>query len=86
MTADTLSRRQGALLQAIRDVWRTERRPPSIRQLRDATGISSNSVVVYNLWKLVRLGLVTQPNGEARNTRLILRPGDECPCCGQEVR
>ncbi len=47
--------------------------PPSIRDIKEATGISSTSVVKYHLDRLVREGLIEQEAGISRGLRLTDR-------------
>lgn len=43
---------------------------PSIRELRDITGTSTTSVIIYNLRKLERLGLASIDYPSDRSARL----------------
>ena len=53
--------------------------PPTFRELQSACGISSTSVVTYNLGKLVAQGLVIYEPGKSRTIRLVrpARPAAE---------
>lgn len=48
--------------------------PPSIREIGEATGISSTSVVTYYLKQLVELGLIERDPKFSRAVRLIKEP------------
>ena len=59
MSADlTLSDRQESILVYIIRYLRENKIPPSIRNIGEAVGISSTSVVNYNLTKLQEIGLI----------------------------
>ncbi|HEX2905554.1 MAG TPA: transcriptional repressor LexA, partial [Phototrophicaceae bacterium] len=45
--------------------------PPTIRQIGEATGINSTSVVNYNLNKLVQAGYLTRSSHVARGLRMV---------------
>jgi repressor LexA len=68
---DRLSKRQQRMLQAIRDFLEENGYPPSIRQLGKLTGISSTSVVSYNLDILQRKGYVVRDPEVSRGLRLV---------------
>lgn len=76
-----LSRRESLLLLAIRLYIEEHGSPPGIRELRALTGISSTSVVSYNLQKLARRGLIKQRRETAKSIVLILHAGESCPYC-----
>ncbi len=67
---DSLSEKQKAILRVIKD-WLTQRGyPPTIRDIGYAVGISSTSVVNYNLNKLVEAGFVIRSENISRGIRL----------------
>jgi repressor LexA len=70
-----LSERQQAILQYIRDFLHDNAYPPSIREIMAALGISSTSVVNYNLNALVREGAITRNKELARGIKLVDGPG-----------
>ena len=70
-----LSERQQAILQFIRAFLHDNSYPPSIREIMAALGISSTSVVNYNLNALVREGAITRNKELARGIKLVDRPG-----------
>lgn len=53
-----------------REVWAyvsercLEGHPPSIREIRDAVGLTTTSTVVYHLERLERLGYIKRPSVE----------------------
>lgn len=66
MNFSELSERQQHILQYIVAFTQENRYPPSIRQIGDNTGISSTSVVNYNLEKLEDYGLITRARDISR--------------------
>lgn len=80
-TLTILSPRQERILSFVRWYMREHQVPPSIREIMDGAGISSTSVVVYNIRALERAGLMRRSglSYDTRNLRLI---GPECPYCG----
>jgi repressor LexA len=76
MVRDTseLSPRQRRILEMIRAYSAQNGYPPSIREIGEATGISSTSVVSYNLAILQRKGYLTREREVSRGLRLV---GDE---------
>ena len=89
LTRGRLTDRQARMLSFIRDFWRENQGAPSFREIMAGADVSSTSIVAYNLRALERRGWIelAKPNFEftARSIRLVLRPGDACPCCGREV-
>lgn len=66
-----LSERQQNILRFIRDFIADNRFPPTIREIGEEVGISSTSVVKYNLDALEKKGLIER-NGEiSRGIRLV---------------
>lgn len=75
--------RQAAILRVIRASYERDGRPPTIKELQDATGISTTSVVAYNLRRLQEQGLIRIDDGMSRGIRLVLQEGETCPLCGR---
>ncbi len=71
----TLSDRQQAILEFIRDFSRKTRYPPTIREIGKSVGISSTSVVNYNLNVLEKQGLIVRDKTISRGIKLV----DETP-------
>ena len=65
-----LSERQIKILKFIRGYLYEHGYPPSVREIGRAAGISSTSVVTYNLDKLVKLGRLTRTGDVSRGLRL----------------
>ncbi|NLE75880.1 MAG: repressor LexA [Chloroflexi bacterium] len=66
-----LSERQQAILDYIRAYWRGNQRPPTIREIQEHLGISSTSVVNYNLNRLADEGLIVRAREVSRGIRLV---------------
>lgn len=66
-----LSRRQEKILKFIGDFVSESGYPPTIREIGAACGISSTSVVNYNLNKLEREGLLARDREVSRGLRLL---------------
>lgn len=72
-----LSERQRNMLRYIEKYVTDNGFPPTIRQIGEATGINSTSVVNYNLNKLVSAGYLTRSSHVSRGLRLTTEiPGD----------
>jgi repressor LexA len=72
-----LSERQRNMLRYIEKYVADNGFPPTIRQIGEATGINSTSVVNYNLNKLVSAGYLTRSSHVSRGLRLTTDiPGD----------
>jgi repressor LexA len=69
----TLSGKQQAILRFIRDFLRDKDYPPSIRDIQDGCGISSTSVVDYNLKALERMGYIRRGREVSRAIELVGR-------------
>lgn len=54
-----LSDRQAAILRAIGTLADRQPYPPSVREIRDEAGVSSASVVAYNMRILERMGYLS---------------------------
>ena len=72
-TAKSLSAKQNSILHFIRDFIREHDYPPSIRDIQDGCGISSTSVVDYNLKALERLGYIRRDREVSRAIELVGR-------------
>ncbi|HLF79819.1 MAG TPA: transcriptional repressor LexA [Dehalococcoidia bacterium] len=68
-----LSSKQQAILRFIRDFIREKDYPPSIRDIQDGCGISSTSVVDYNLKALERSGHIKRDREVSRAIELVGR-------------
>lgn len=72
-----LSERQRNILRYMDQYMDDNGFPPTIRQIGEATGINSTSVVNYNLNKLVQAGYLSRSSHVARGLRLVGDiPGD----------
>ena len=72
-TSKTLSPKQQAIFAFIRDFIREHDYPPSIRDIQDGCGISSTSVVDYNLKALERQGMIKRDREVSRAIELVGR-------------
>lgn len=70
MPKDRLSGRQQAMIEFITGFIEENGYPPTIREIGKACGISSTSVVNYNLNKLERDGYLTRDRERSRGLRL----------------
>ena len=70
-TFEQLSERQRKILRFMSGYMNREGYPPSIREIGDAAGISSTSVVNYNLNKLVQAGFLGRQQRVSRGLRLL---------------
>jgi len=68
-----LSSKQTSILRFIRNFLREKDYPPSIRDIQDGCGISSTSVVDYNLKALERLGYIKRDREVSRAIELVGR-------------
>ena len=71
MAKGKLSDRQRNILAFIKKFSQERGYPPTIRQIGEATGISSTSVVNYNLNKLEKEGYLTREMKISRGVRLV---------------
>lgn len=71
MTDPVLSSRQSAILACVREFTAAHGYAPSIREIGRLCGISSTSVVTYNLNQLEWLGLLKRDELVARSIRLV---------------
>lgn len=67
----SLTKRQRHILQLIEEYAQEYGYPPTIREIGEAVGISSTSVVSYNLNVLQRKGLLTRNPDVSRGLRLV---------------
>ena len=75
MAKGKLSERQRGMIDFIRRFTQDKGYPPTIRQIGEAVGISSTSVVNYNLNKLEKDGHLTRDLKVSRGVRLVEAPG-----------
>lgn len=73
MTEKPLSKRQQSILDFTQDYMNEHGRPPTIREIGRAVGISSTSVVNYNLAKLEEKGFLDRDPDVSRGLRLTER-------------
>lgn len=66
-----LSERQQAILNFIRDFSIKSKYPPTVREIGQHVGISSTSVVSYNLSQLERKGLIERDPEKSRGIKLV---------------
>ena len=59
-----------AILRHIKGCWDRDGFAPTVREMRDALGISSTSVVTYHVKSLAAVGLLTHKRNAARTLRL----------------
>jgi repressor LexA len=71
-----LSERQRNILRFMEKYIETYGFPPSIREIGEATGTNSTSVVNYNLNKLVQAGYLVRSSQKSRGLRLV-KPGTD---------
>ncbi len=76
MAKNKLSERQRGMLDFIRRFSNENGYPPTIRQIGEQVGISSTSVVNYNLHKLEKDGYIARDLRVSRGIRLVERLGD----------
>ncbi len=77
MAKGKLSERQRGMIDFIRRFTQDKGYPPTIRQIGEAVGISSTSVVNYNLNKLEKDGHLTRDLKVSRGVRLVEAPGSK---------
>src|SRR5215207_9525175 len=70
-----LSERQRSILRFMETYLETQGFPPTIREIGEATGINSTSVVNYNLNKLVDAGYLERASAKSRGIRIKNGPG-----------
>lgn len=69
--AKALSERQQQILDFLRNFIQEHRYSPSVREIREQLGISSTSVVKYNLDILEQRGLIERNRAISRSIRLV---------------
>ncbi|MPZ47740.1 MAG: repressor LexA [Dehalococcoidia bacterium] len=69
----SLSAKQQSILRFTRDFIRDKDYPPSIRDIQDGCGISSTSVVDYNLKALERMGYIRRDREVSRAIEVVGR-------------
>ena len=74
-----LSERQEKILSFVEAFTHENEYPPSIREIGEAVGISSTSVVNYNLKALEREGYIARDKTVSRGLRLVGRSGSGTP-------
>ncbi len=79
MAKGKLSERQRDIIDYIREFSRDKGYPPTIREIGQHAGISSTSVVNYNLTKLEKDGYLTRDLKVSRGVRLVEGPGTKIP-------
>lgn len=70
MATNTLSDRQLAILNCIRDHIAQKHYPPTLREIIAVTDITTTSIVNYNLNRLEQAGYIARDPGVARGIRL----------------
>ncbi len=68
--AHDLSERQQKMIEFLQQFIELHRRPPTIREIGEEVGITSTSVVKYNLDALERRGLIERDREISRGLRL----------------
>ncbi len=86
MAKGKLSDRQRRMLEFIQAHGRDRGYPPSIREIGEAVGISSTSVVNYNLNRLVEEGYLDRHQNVSRGIRLTEKLGDAASRLADVVR
>ena len=66
-----LSKRQQGILRFMEGYLKAKGFPPTIREIGAATGITSTSVVNYNLNRLAKAGYVERTPNASRGIRLL---------------
>ena len=67
----SLSERQSKILEFFHSFQQEQRYPPTIREIGKAVGISSTSVVNYNLNRLEEMGYIEREESVSRGIRLL---------------
>jgi repressor LexA len=83
MAKGKLSERQTRMIEFIRRFTSEKGYPPTIRQIGEAAGISSTSVVNYNLNKLEKDGHLTRDLKVSRGVRLVEAAGAKAARLGE---
>ncbi len=69
-TPNELSETQVRILECVRDYLMRRHMVPTTREIMEATGVTSSSVISYNLKQMERAGYVRRAEGKARALRL----------------
>ncbi|NUP99223.1 MAG: transcriptional repressor LexA [Armatimonadetes bacterium] len=69
--AEELSERQRDILEFIGEFQRNRKRPPAVREIGDAVGLSSPCTVYRHLDTLERRGYIKRDKGKARGIELV---------------
>jgi repressor LexA len=80
-----LSERQSKILSFLEAFTRENEYPPTIREIGAAVGISSTSVVSYNLKALEEEGYITRDKTVSRGLKLVDRSGSGAPRATHDV-
>lgn len=86
MARDKLSNRQQAILDFIRQFSEENGYPPTIRQIGENVGISSTSVVNYNLNRLEKEGYLARDLRVSRGLRLVETIRNAVRSAGEVIR
>lgn len=85
MRDDPLSAREQAVLAFVRRYYGKHGFSPTFREIKDEAGISSTSVVSYQVERLRDRGLINFENGVERSIVPLFEIGETCPFCGHEI-
>jgi len=80
-----LSGRQKKILSFLETFTRENEYPPTIREIGAAVGISSTSVVSYNLEALQKKGHIARDKTVSRGLRLVDRSGSRAPRARDDI-
>ncbi|WP_081412706.1 transcriptional regulator [Fictibacillus gelatini] len=69
-----LTKRQTAILEAIRNYIDQNHYAPTVREVGQAVGLTSSSTIMGHLERLRKKGFVTWEQGRPRTLRVIERP------------
>lgn len=85
MSEKPLSKRQQSMLEFIASYINDHTRPPTIREIGEAVGISSTSVVNYNLTRLQEKGLLEREAEVSRGLRLTQTAANGIRAAGRAI-
>jgi repressor LexA len=85
MSEKPLSKRQQSMLEFIANYIHDHTRPPTIREIGEAVGISSTSVVNYNLTRLEEKGLLEREAEVSRGLRLTQTAANGFRAAGRAI-